>query len=206
MIHACDETVLEYAMDNLGSALDYATNYLNLDGQEFLDLFLVSGIAGEFEQKNPRYVTGMSGREMADEVYQTVGKKVPKIDGEVNGDYSREYWCGWILAYYQGYTCLEFSKILPILTFDKLMASYILHEADKLKAVEEFDRDVRAETFLARMRKKRNMTQAELAAKSGVSLRSIQLYEQRKNDIEKAQYNNLRDIANALTCKIEDIV
>ena len=206
MIHVYDESTLEYAMDNLGSALDYVTNFLNLDGQEFLNFFLNSGVAREFEQSNPRYVTGMSGRDMADEVYRITGKRVPQIEGEVNGDYSQEYWCGWILAYYQGYTHLEFSKILPILTFEKLMESYILHEADKMKAVEVFDRAVRAETFLARMRKKRNLTQAELATRSGVSLRSIQLYEQRKNDINKAQYNNLRDIANVLRCEIEDIV
>lgn len=206
MIRVYDETTLEYAMDNLGSALDYVTNFLNLDGQEFLNLFLASGVAKEFENSNPRYVTGMSGRDMADEVYRIVGKRVPKIEGEVNGDYSPEYWCGWILAYYQGYTQLAFKKILPILTFEKLMGSYILHEADKSKAVEIFDKAVRAETFLARMRKKRNLTQAELATRSGVSLRSIQLYEQRQHDITKAQYNNLRVIASVLNCEIEDVL
>lgn len=206
MIHVYDESILEYAMDNLGVALDYVTNILHQDGQEFLNLFLTSGVAKEFENCNPRYVTGMSGRDMADDVYRIAGKSVPSIEGEVNGEYSPEYWCGWILAYYQGMSHLEFKKILPILTYEKLMSSYILHEADKTKAYEVFDQAVKAETFLARMRKKRNMTQAELATKSGVSLRSIQLYEQRKNDINKAQYNNLSDIANVLWCDIEDIV
>ena len=63
-----------------------------------------------------------------------------------------------------------------------------------------------AETFLARMRKKRGLSQSALARAANVSVRSIQLYEQRKNNIGNAQYNNLRDIAGVLHCRIEDIL
>ncbi|MDO4460529.1 MAG: helix-turn-helix transcriptional regulator [Clostridia bacterium] len=205
MTHAYDESVVTYAMDNLGCALDYVINFLGVSGDEFLKLFVSTGIADEFGIGNPRYVTGMSGRDMADEVFSICGKTVPEINGDVNGDYSKEYWCGYILAYYQWYSGLPFRKILSVLTFEKLMNSYVLHEADESKAVDVFDCAVRAESFLARVRKKRGLTQAELAEKSGVSLRSIQLYEQKKNDINKAQYNNLKAIAKVLRCHIEDI-
>ena len=50
------------------------------------------------------------------------------------------------------------------------------------------------------------LSQNELAKASGVSLRSIQMYEQKQNDINKAQYNRLCAIAQALRCKINDIV
>ncbi len=207
MTHAYDENSVGYAMENLGTALDYSVNFLKCDGQEFLNLFSISGIANEFANGNPKYITGMSGRDLADEVYAKCGKQIAIIEGEVNGDYSPEYWCGWILAYYQWETGISFKKIMSVLTFDRLLNSYgVLHEADISKAVDVFDDVVHSETFLARMRKKRGFSQSELAKAANVSIRSIQLYEQRKNDINNAQYNNLKDIAAVLHCKIEDIL
>lgn len=206
-MYAYDENSVGYAMDNLGSALDYSVNFLKLDGQEFLDLFLLSGVANEFENGNPKYITGMTGRNIADEVYSKCGKHIKAIKDEVNGDYTPEYWCGWILAYYQWKTKIPFKKILAVLTYDMLLNSYgVLHEADVSKAVDVFTDAVRSETFLARMRKKRGLSQSVLAKEANVSVRSIQLYEQRKNDINNAQYNNLRNIASVLYCKIEDIL
>lgn len=207
MIHAYAEEILENAMDVLGTALDYAVRLQKINGQEFLDFFLISGIAKEFESGNPRYISGMSGRDMADEVLSACGKQSEKIFGEYNGDYTPEYWCGWILAYFQWETGLSFKKIMSVLSFEQIINSYgVLHEADVSKSVEVFNGLIRSESFLARMRKKRGLTQAALAEKSHVSLRSIQLYEQKKNDIGKAQYNNLKDIAEALQCDIEDIL
>jgi transcriptional regulator with XRE-family HTH domain len=43
------------------------------------------------------------------------------------------------------------------------------------------------ETNLKRFRKARGLSQAELAAESGVPLRSVQMYKQRRKDINKAQ-------------------
>lgn len=207
MTHAYDESSVSYAMDNLGSAFDYVENVLKFSVQEFLDLFLVSGIASEFENGNPKYICGMTGRNLADEVYSICGKQIVKIEDEVNGDYSQQYWCGWILAYYQWYTGISFRKILSVLSFDILLNSYsALHQADVSKAVSAFDEIVHSQTFLAQLRKKRGLSQSELAKASNVSVRSIQLYEQRKNDINKAQYNNLKDIAKVLHCNIEDIL
>lgn len=207
MIPAYDKSSVEYAMDNLGCAMDYAVNILHLDGQEFLNLFGSTGVAKEFGAGNFKYVTGMTGVDLAEEVLSISGKGYRKTDEEINGDYSPEYWCGWILAYYQWHSGITFKKLLPILTFDLLRNSYgVLHEADESKAVDVFDSIVRSESFLARMRKKRGYTQAALAKESNVSLRSIQLYEQRRNDIGKAQYNNLTDIAHVLHCDIEDIL
>lgn len=207
MTYAYDESTVEYAMDNLGSALDYSVNFINMNGQEFLDLFLISGIADEFARGNPKYTMGMTGRNLADKIYEICGIQTAGIDDEVNGDYSPEYWCGWVLAYYQWTTGISFKKILSVLSFDMLLDSYgALHEADVSKAVSIFDEIVRSETFLARMRKRRGFSQSALASVANVSIRSIQLYEQRKNDIGNAQYNNLKNIADALKCRIEDIL
>ncbi len=207
MTHAYDESIVGYAMENLGTALDYSVNGLGIDGQEFLNLFLSTGVASEFGNGNPRYVTGRSGREMADDVFQICGKSTVKISGEYHGDYTAEYWCGWILAYYQWFSGISFKKIVPVVDFQRLMNLYgVLHEADITKAASIIDDILRSESFLARMRRSRKMSQSELAKASGVSLRSIQLYEQRKNDINKAQYNNLKAISKSLRCNIEDIL
>ena len=38
------------------------------------------------------------------------------------------------------------------------------------------------------------------------TLRMIQLYEQRQNDISKAQVNVVISLANALGCRVEDLL
>ena len=52
----------------------------------------------------------------------------------------------------------------------------------------------------------RGLTQLELAARSGVNLRNIQDYEQGHKDINKACAITVYKLAQALNCKVEDIV
>lgn len=52
----------------------------------------------------------------------------------------------------------------------------------------------------------KGMTQAELAERSGVNLRSIQNYEQGFKDINKAQVLTVLELAEALECDIYDII
>ena len=50
------------------------------------------------------------------------------------------------------------------------------------------------------------MSQQELSKKSNVSLRSIQLYEQRQKSIDKAQAITLYRLAQTIGCQIEDLL
>lgn len=50
------------------------------------------------------------------------------------------------------------------------------------------------------------MTQAELARRSGVSLRSIQMYEQRHKDINKASVETVYRLAKVFSCVVEDLL
>ena len=83
-----------------------------------------------------------------------------------------------------------------------------MHEADEQKALTSFDSITNqpTETNLARIRKQRGLSQSQLARKANVTLRSIQLYEQRQNDISKAQYNRLAAIAQALQTDISALI
>lgn len=85
----------------------------------------------------------------------------------------------------------------------------IFHEMDISRFYESMDRrysEVIMETKLRKIRESRQISQSELSKMSGVSLRSIQLYEQRVNDIDKAQAHTLYKLAHALGCNIEDLL
>ena len=75
---------------------------------------------------------------------------------------------------------------------------YTLHEADISKFVDIVDSKMKeyyVETNLKRIRTTYGYTQQELSNLSGVSLRSIQLYEQRNKDINKASVDKLYRIS-----------
>lgn len=61
-------------------------------------------------------------------------------------------------------------------------------------------------TKLSIIRKSKNLSQSQLANLSGVNLRTLQYYEQRVKDINKAQVFTVYKLAKALDCKIEDLV
>ena len=84
-----------------------------------------------------------------------------------------------------------------------------LHEADITKFVDVVDKRIReyyAETNLKRIRTAYGCTQAELAKKSDVSLRSVQMYEQRNKDINKASVETVYRLAKSLGCTVEDLI
>jgi DNA-binding transcriptional regulator YiaG len=208
MTHAYDEVFLDDAMETLGSAVEYAVLQCDMDGQRFLNLFTASGVAAEFEAGNPLFVSGKSGVELAKEVFQRVGERDYEVKDIPYVGYPAEYWVGWILAYYQWYTALPFEMILKVLTYETISRLYgVLHEADPEKAIETFDALLvrKQETNLARLRKERGLSQSELANRSGVSIRSVQLFEQRKANINNAQYNNLKALADVLKAPVDEL-
>ena len=82
-----------------------------------------------------------------------------------------------------------------------------LHEADIRKFVDVANSIVfQKETNLARYRKNADMSQMQLSRYSQVSLRSIQLYEQRQLNINTAPANKLLRLSRVLGCSIEDLL
>lgn len=59
---------------------------------------------------------------------------------------------------------------------------------------------------LKEIRKKRGMTQAELAKKSGLNPRTLQDYEQGSKDLNSARLETILRLCVALECKMIDIV
>ena len=210
MIHAYQEIYLNNAQAVLGEAFDYAINTCDISGNNFVKMFLVSSISQKMERGEPKYIAGKSGIELVKEiVFETTGKDLENSPLESFGR-SKEYWIGWALVYYQWYSSRKYSDILKAVSYEELeQLYYALHEADISKLVDVINQrweDVFPETNLKRIRTAYGITQAELAKISGVSLRSIQMYEQRNKDINKANAETLYRIAKVLGCTMEDLI
>ena len=211
-MHAYNELYLDDAMQNLGDMVEYAVCDLGFDPDEFFEWFISSGIASRFESGNPKYVTGMSGYELAEAVLRETNVSYEKKEPSYLDFKGREFWAGWILAYYQWITNQRFEDIVNEgLTLSTVFSMYILHEADISKFVESANEIIernknKRKSKLSKIRKARGFTQQELSENSGVSLRMVQLYEQRQNDINKAQVNVVLNLAKALGCEVEDIM
>ncbi|MBP3618413.1 MAG: helix-turn-helix transcriptional regulator [Lachnospiraceae bacterium] len=210
MMHAYDKTYLDKARTALGRMLDFAVYDLHYDIEAFFDLFLTSGVAVRFETGDFTVLAGMSGVELAYEVLEHSGIDSPRITPNYTMNRSEEYWTGWALAYYQWDTALSFAEIVRYIPIKDIMALYSpYHEMDIrhfVNKMNELYRTAKPDTNLKLLRKKAGLTQQELAEQSGVPLRTLQQYEQRQKDINKAQAGYLVMLARVLCCEMEDIL
>ena len=212
MTHAYSELYLDDAMNNLGDMVEYAVCDLGFDPDEFFGWFISSGIASKFEKGNPKYIAGLSGFELAEAVLRETNVSYEKREPSYVEFKGREYWAGWILAYYQWETGKRFEDIVKDgLTLSTVFSMYILHDADESKFVDAANELIarnkeKRKSKLSDIRKARGFTQQQLSKASGVTLRMIQLYEQRQNDISKAQVTVVIHLAKALGCEAEDLL
>ncbi|MBE5741896.1 MAG: helix-turn-helix transcriptional regulator [Clostridiales bacterium] len=201
MMRAYNEIYLNDAMQTLAETFSYVPDEKRAD--VLFQHFVMSGIAHQFGRGNPRYVN-MPAQALFNEI--TDGKMA--MVQPYSYSRSPEYWCGFVLAYYQWYTGLGFEQIGRRLPPSRIISMYNpLHEASMEKFVEVANSIVfQKETNLARYRKTANLSQKELANYSNVSIRAIQLYEQRRLDIDVAPAIKLFQISRVLGCNIEDLL
>lgn len=188
--------------ENVGTMFEHAVDN-GLDSKIFWNTFINSNVAKQIESGNPKYLS-CSAMDYLDEILKD--KSISKSQ-DINKD--RFYWAGWILAQYQQRTGYSFYKINRNLPVEKVFDLYnTLHEADVTKFYDVADgyfknKDI---TNLKKARQGAGLSQSELAKKAEVELRSIQMYEQRRNDINKAQVETLYKLAKVLGCNIEDLL
>ena len=209
---AYSELYLDDAMHNLGDMVEYAVCDLGFDPDEFFGWFISSGVAAKFEKGNPKYIAGMSGYELAEAVLAATNVSYEKREPSYADFKGREYWAGWIMAYYQWETGKRFEDIVKDgLRLSTVFSMYILHEAVESKFVEAANEVIarnkkNRKSKLSEIRKARGFTQQQLSEASGVTVRMIQLYEQKQNDISKAQVRVVVNLAKVLGCEIEDLI
>ena len=210
MTHAYQEIYLSKAQSMLGDAFDYAIHTCSIPGDSFVKLFVASTISRRMENGEPNYLAGKSGIEVAMDILAETTGKVPEAPPREHFGRSREYWIGWAVAYYQWFSGRKYSDIFKAVTFEDLQKMYYtLHEADITKFADIMDARMReffTDTNLKRIRTAYGCTQAELAHRSQVSLRSIQMYEQRNKDINKASAETVLRLSRVLGCTMEDLL
>ena len=136
-MRAYDEQYLDDAMRNLGEAADYAVNACKMSLQKFFDLFVATGFATQFGNGVPKIISGLSGTELVHEIVVKAGieQDLPEVQTEY--DCSPEYWCGWIVAYYQWNTGRTFKDIFQNVSAKEIEKLYpTLHEAHEDKFVD----------------------------------------------------------------------
>lgn len=210
MIHAYDKVYLEKARTTLARMLDFAVYDLKYDIEVFFNMFIYSSIAARFEKGDFQIIAGKSGVELAYDVAEFFDEDMRDIKPKYTANRSDEYWAGWALAYFQWETGLTFAQIVKYIPIKDVVSLYnpyhemdIRQFADKMS---ELYKSAKPDTNLKMIRTKLNLTQKELSDISGVPVRTIQQYEQRQKNINKAQTEYLVMLSKALFCKIEDLL
>ena len=203
-MHAYDRDYLADTTKHFGIMYDYAVRWCKMGLRDFHDRFLGSDIAIAIEQGHPRYLTGMSGTELAIRVVEQSGGNLPLDDSyEYPWEDPSFLWTGEALSYYQWHSGIRFSSLdrngLPVERIHDLFNP--LHEADMEKFVEVADSLYSPKpSILKQQRQAAGLTQEELAGQSGVSLRMIRAYEQGSQNLARAEAITLMHLARSLHC------
>ena len=209
MICAYDKVYLDKARISLGRMLDFAVHDLGYDLEEYFNLFIKTGLADRFGTGDFNLIVGMSGVELAYKVLEESNITVDRGEVKYSVDRSEEYWTGWALAYYQWYTALTFKDIIGFIAINDIKDLYHpYHEMDIRQFVDKLNevyKEQKQDTNLKLLRSQLGMSQRELAELSGVPLRTIQQYEQRQKNINKAQADTLYALSKVLCCEMEEL-
>lgn len=209
MTHAYDSESLEPAMNSLGEMLEYAELDVGIPAAEFYQWFLVSGFADRFGRGETAIVNGMSGIELAREVIFRTTKEEIAIPPSIHIDKESVYWAGWAVAYYEWSSAIPFRIIEEVVPFKSIQGMYHpYHEMDITQFADEMDSKMskaNAARRLGRLRRYAELTQRELAERSGISIRTIQQYEQGQKDVRKAAADTVMRLSAALYCRPSDL-
>lgn len=210
MTHAYSESYLSDAKDTLSQCFDYLINDCDFSADWAAALFLTSGYAELFERGNPGVIAGKSGVELAKNIVRKTYKSRALPELRYGDGLSPEYWAGWALAEYQWFSGRRFKDIFDHVKLSEIIQMYsVYHEMDISKYIEAMEAkcsEPLQESRLKVMRESRGLSQSELAKESGVKLRNIQMYEQRVNDIDKAQAQTIYKLARVIGCTVEDLL
>ena len=210
MTPAYSEFYLNDAKDSLSQFFDYLINDCSMNADWVASIFLSSGYADRFERGNPAILAGMSGIELAEAVVKTSYRNKSLPEPRYSEGRSPEYWTGWAIAEYQWRSGRRFRDIFERIPLSEVIQMYpAYHEMDISQFIDAMELRCACdlpESRLKKLREGRGLSQYELARVSGVSLRSIQMYEQRVNDIDKAQAQTVYRLSRMIGCSMEDLL
>lgn len=209
-IRAYSYDYLRLSQRIMGDTVDFAVNTCGFTLEELQKMLLNSKVVIQFQNGNCKYIAGVTGCELFRMIACENGHDLSGISDIMYLDKSKEYWCGFSLAFYQWYSSYSFSHILSAISLMQIADLYYkYHEMDIMQFVDHIDslyEEEQKKTRLKRLREYHNLSQSGLAKQSGVALRQIQLFEQRNRDINKTQADTLFRLSEALHCDMKDLL
>ena len=206
-IRAYDDNYLELAQENLAICLDYAVNYFGMSLEDFWSKFLSSKVCEKFMSGDTTTLAGRSGIEMALDVLKL--QPLSPIE-YFSYDRSGEYWLGYYLAYYQWATNVDLRFLNQYVSITEMRNMYFpYHEMDITQFIDRINEllnERKQKTNLEIFRRKHKMSRSKLSKESNVPLRTIEHYEQRVANINKASAEYIISLAKALYVKPEQLL
>lgn len=179
------------------------SNARHITISSFWDLFLNSSLPRSFERGYFELKICKSPRDIFNELVTEA------IVGVCDAKYDA-YWLGSFIAAFQHKTNARYHDILrgiPESRIYDFCFEYRDHdEVDCFAAWTALHREFNPETNLKRLRRECCLTQHELSVLSGIPIRTIQQYEQRQKDINKAQSICLLSLATVLGCDMRSLM
>ena len=202
MIHAYDDYYLPRIQRRLAELFELAVVFRDIDIDEFMMKFIDSGMAESFCKNEFKYTHGKSPIELLAIILNEEPKEI-----SIFASATPEYWVGYVYAYVSWYYNISYEELFNAFKpSDLIMCYFPYHEMDISRVLELFEEKLNIESKLKKIREKKNYSQSDLALISNVPIRTIRSYEQKSNDIAKAQVETIYKLANALDCKIEDLL
>lgn len=196
----------EYADEEpVGMLLEYAVTVCGFGENEFMGEFAKTAAAKDFE-------AGRHSEVALEKIsYHLFDFGLPCADPrDLEGlGRSDAYEYGVALAAFQKDSGHSFQRIVERFAPESLKAagltSGLVSRAELVAGMGELYSSY-LPTRLGTLRAAAGLTQAQLAERSEVGLRSIQMYEQRRKDINKAQAVTVYSLAQVLGCDMSDLL
>lgn len=173
-------------------------------------MFLSSSYRERLEQEDLLTIYGMSGQELAIRIiFEDSGKMMERKQASKDS-LSSSYWAGEAIAYWQAATQLSFASLLERLSLTEIKSMYSpYHEMDFGAFATEANRRYKENetiTPLQMARSKAKLSQSKLANRSGLSLRTLQDYEQNRKSLSNAAAKTIFLLAKALKVSPESLL
>lgn len=135
---AYNDVYLNDARKNIAHSFDYAVKKIGIPLDVYFNKFLSFKYIHLLEIGTPKYVTGMSGAELAIMICNKEDEDLGVLEYYEPGV---EYWIGWIISYYQWLRNIPYSEIACKFPFERFYGSYATyHECDDLRMIDYIDR------------------------------------------------------------------
>ncbi|MCD8285749.1 MAG: helix-turn-helix transcriptional regulator [Clostridia bacterium] len=206
------QMIQDYACKSLrriiSTCFDYAMQDLELDPEEFIAAFCKSRYVKEIENRNQTFLCGMAGSEFCRLILNEASIPFNPVQYMPLDRRTQYWWAGDMIAYYQYHSGVSFAYIFSFVSITEILRMYtVYHEMSISQFMDRMDSLAKSHpSRLAEMRKRRQLSQSELAYASTVPVKTIQAYEQKRKDINKAEAVTVLKLADTLSCSTREIL